>query len=138
MRYLIDTCVFAEYAKPRQTTAVTDWVDDLPYDIVFVSVLTIGEMEKGILRMPPSRRKTSLAAFLEDLIVRVGDHVLDVKTSTVRLWAEMVNDLERRGRPLPIIDSLLAATALEHGLTLVTRNESDFAQTGVKILNLWQ
>lgn len=138
MRYLIDTCVFSEYAKLRRNDAVTEWVDAQAQESTFLSVLTIGEIEKGIVRMPPSKRKTALAVFLDDLIRRFDDHVLNLTTSTVRLWGRMVADLEKRGRVLPVVDSLIAATALEHDLTIVTRNEEDFTPTGVKVLNLWQ
>ncbi len=138
MRYLIDNCVFSEYAKLRRNSAVTDWVESQDQESVFISVLTVGEIEKGIIRMPPSRRKTALEAFLENLIKRFDDHILDLTTSTLRRWALMVGQLEKSGRTLPVIDSLIAATALEHDLTIVTRNEADFEPTGVKILNLWQ
>ncbi len=138
MRYLIDTCVFSEYTKLRRNTAVTDWVDAQEQESVFISVLTVGEIEKGIVRMPPSRRKTALAVFLEDLIRRFDDHVLDVTIPTVRLWGRTLADLENRGCVLPVIDSLIVATALEHDLTIVTRNVADFTPAGVKVLNLWQ
>ena len=138
MRYLIDTCVFSEYTKLRRNTAVTDWVDAQEQESVFISVLTVGEIEKGIVRMPPSRRKTALAVFLEDLIRRFDDHVLDVTIPTVRLWGRTLADLENRGCVLPVIDSLIVATALEHDLTIVTRNVTDFTPAGVKVLNLWQ
>jgi len=138
MQYLLDTCVFAEYTNLRQNRAVTDWVDSQTQESVFISVLTVGEMEKGIIRMPTSRRKTNLEIFLDDLIGRFHDHVLDLTTPTLRRWALLMSDLENRGRILPIIDSLIAATALEHGLTIVTRNEVDFEPTGVKVLNIWR
>lgn len=138
MSYLLDTCVFAEYEKPRRNTSVTDWVDSQSQDSVYLSVLTIGEMEKGIIRMPASQRKTALEFFLNDLIKRFDDHVLDLTTTTSRCWAKLVASSEKDGRTLPIIDSLIAATALEHDLTLVTRNEKDFEKTGVKILNVWK
>jgi tRNA(fMet)-specific endonuclease VapC len=138
MLYLIDTCVFAEYTKLRENKTVTGWVDAQPQESVFISVLTIGEIEKGIVRMPASRRQAQLAEFLENLFARFDDHVLDLTVPIFRRWAQTMAALEKQGRPLPVADSLIAATALEHNLTLVTRNESDFTPTGVKILNLWQ
>jgi predicted nucleic acid-binding protein len=138
MRYLIDTCVFSEYAKLHRNTAVTDWVESQAQESVYISVLTVGEIERGIIRMPPSRRKTALGVFLEDLIKRFDDHVLNLTTATMRRWAKTVSSLEKRGRNLPVIDSLIAATALEYDLTVVTRNEVDFEPTGVKVLNLWR
>lgn len=136
--FLIDTCVFAEYTNTRPHAAVTGWLDSLPYESTFISVLTIGEIEKGILRMAKSRRRRNLELFLEQLLERYAEHVLILDIPTIKRWALLSTDLQARGRPVPIIDSLLAATALECDLTLVTRNERDFADTGVKVLNIWK
>ena len=137
MRYLIDTCVFAEYDKPVPQKSVIDWLDALPQENAYVSVITIGEIQKGITRMPSSRRKKALSDFLKDLIERFDNSVLALTTPTMLRWGRLTADLERKGRKLPVVDSLLAATALEHDLTLVTRNTSDFTPAGVRVLNLW-
>jgi predicted nucleic acid-binding protein len=137
MRYLIDTCVFAEYARPLPQKEVIDGLDALPQENSYVSVITIGEIQKGITRMPSSRRKHALGVFLTDLIERFDEKVLGLTTPTMLRWGRLTADLERVGRTLPVIDSLLAATALEHDLTIVTRNIRDFTPAGVKVLDLW-
>lgn len=138
MNYLIDTCVFSEYKKPYPNQEVLDWLDRQPNESLYVSVLTFGELEKGIIRMPESVRKKNLKIFLVQLIEQFGSRTLDLNIATVRRWAALMASLETKGRPLPMIDSLIAATALENDLTIVTRNEDDFAATGAKVLNIWK
>src|SRR6478735_8225479 len=102
MRYLIDTCVFAEYAKPVPQMDVLDRLDALPQENAYVSVITIGEIQKGITRLPSSRRKTALDGFLKGLIERFDDNVLDLTTPTMLRWGRLTADLERKGRTLPV------------------------------------
>ena len=87
--------------------------------------------------MPLSKRKTNLAAFVDTLIARFDRRILDLDTDALRRWGSMIADLESRGRPIPVIDSLMAATALARDLTLVTRNTQDFVDAGVKIFDPW-
>ncbi len=138
MAFLIDTCVFAEYDKPVPEERVLDWLATLPQEDAYISVITVGEIQKGITRLPSSRKKTSLTRFLDQLIVRFDDHVLPLTGKISRRWGSMAAELELKGLPMPIIDSLIAATALEHDLTLVTRNTRDFQPAGVKTLNVWE
>jgi len=137
VNYLLDTCVLSEYKKPTPAADVLAWLNEASDDSLHISVLTIGEIEKGIFKMPASKRKIDLAAFLKVLISRFDRRIVDLDTAVLRRWGQMIASLESKGRPMPVIDSLMAATALEKNLILVTRNESDFAHTGVKILNLW-
>ena len=138
MNYLIETCVFSEYRKKAPEPKVIDWINGNADESLYLSVLTIGELEKGILRLPDSTRKTDLIEFLETLIIRFDQRVLNLDISVMRKLATLVSDLESKGRVLPIVDSLLAATAIAHDLTIVTRNEGDFIGTNVAILNPWQ
>ena len=138
MNYLIDTCVFSEYQKQSPEPKVIDWINGNADESLYISVLTIGELEKGILRLPGSKRKSDLLEFLETLIIRFDQRVLNLDTSVLRTWANLVSDLESKGRILPIVDSLLAATALARDLTVVTRNEGDFIGTSITILNPWK
>ncbi|MBP6004086.1 MAG: type II toxin-antitoxin system VapC family toxin [Pyrinomonadaceae bacterium] len=138
MNYLLDTCVLSEYRKPAPSAKVLAWVDEQADDSLYISVLTIGELDKGICKMPPSNRKTNLAAFVDALIARFDRRILDLDTETLRRWGEMIADLESKGRPMPVIDSLMAATALARGMTLVTRNEDDFIPAGIRVLNIWE
>ncbi len=138
MNYLIDTCVLSEYKKLKPEPKVIEWLEAQSDDLLFISVLTVGELEKGIVRMPASKRKTDLEVFLETMIARFDRRLITIDTTIMRRWGMMMGNLQKGGRILPIIDSLMAATALEHNLTIVTRNEDDFDLTGVKILNLWR
>ena len=138
MNYLLDTCVLSEFRKPAPSAKVLAWMDEQADDSLYISVLTIGELDKGICRMPPSNRKTNLAAFVDALIARFDRRILNLDTETLRRWGEMIAALESKGRPMPVIDSLMAATALARGMTLVTRNEDDFIPAGIRVLNIWE
>ena len=136
-RYLLDTCVFAEYSRPRPNTKVFEWIDAQEQELQFLSVLTIGEMEKGIARLPSSKRRQSLEEVLNVIVSRFDHRIIQLDIAIARRWGRMVESLELKGRKLPIIDSLMAATALEHDLTIVTQNILDFTDTGVTVLNIW-
>jgi predicted nucleic acid-binding protein len=137
MKNLLDTCVIAEYKKPAPDVKVMNWLAAQIEESLFLSVLTIGEIEKGIARLPASKRKQTLETFLESLVTRFDRRILDLDTRTLRRWGALTAMLEKKGRVLPIVDSLLAATALEHDLTIITRNTGDFAGTGARVLNIW-
>lgn len=104
---------------------------------VFLSVVSIGEITKGVLRLPQGRKRTELADWLETLDREFGGRILDVGRETVRVWGEISALAEARGRILPIADGLIAATAIQHGLRIYTRNVADFDVTGVLVTNPW-
>ena len=139
MRYLLDTNVISELIARRPNWQVVQWVDTLDADSVYLSVITIGELRKGIEKLTDSPRKDTLRAWLtDDLLVRFEGRVLPVDVDVMLAWGELTGRLERTGRPLPAIDSLIAAIAIHHGCSLVTRNEDDFKDTGVTALNPWK
>jgi tRNA(fMet)-specific endonuclease VapC len=137
MKYLLDTCVLSAFLKKQSNEKVIKWFDHQLEESLFVSVLTIGEIRKGVTRLPDSKPKAELAVWLNGVIRRYNGRLLPIGIETANVWADLKAMLELKGRLIPVIDSLLAATALEHDLALVTRNEDDFASTGVKILNIW-
>lgn len=137
MNYLLDTCVFAEYQNKKPNQKIIDWVTSQTEESLFISVLTIGEIEKGIARLPVSKRRTNLSDWLESLIHRFDKRVVPLEAEVMRRWGTLCGTLEERGRVLPVIDSLIAATSLTHNLTIVTRNVDDFSGTGCRILNIW-
>jgi len=137
MKNLLDTCVIAEYQKPAPDAKVMNWLAAQIEESLFLSVLTVGEIEKGIARLPASKRKHSLEMFLTNLVTRFDRRIIYLDTEILRRWGRLTGSLEKKGRVLPIIDSLLAATALEYDLTIVTRNTADFAGTGALVLNIW-
>lgn len=138
MKNLLDRCVIAEYQKPAPDIKVMNWLGSKIEESLFLSVLTVGEIEKGIARLPASKRKNSLEIFLENLVTRFDRRILNLDTLILRRWGRLTGSLERKGRVLPFVDSLLAATALEYNLTIVTRNTADFADTGTTVLNVWE
>ena len=136
-RYLLDTCVFAEYSKPRPNDKVFDWIDAQDQEAQFISVLSIGEMEKGISRLPSSKRRRSLEAVLDSIVNRFDRRIIDLDVAVLRRWGQIIGALESKGRKQPVIDSLIAATALQRDLIIVTNNTHDFADTKAAVLNIW-
>ena len=139
MSYLIDTNVLSELHRKQPDTHVVDWFAERAPQSLFLSVLTLGEIRKGIARLDDSQtdaaRRQSLDDWLEqDLPTFFLGRVLGVDAGVADLWGRMQALV---GRPLPAIDSLLAATALQHKLTMVTRNVKDFADMGVELINPW-
>jgi len=138
VKYLIDTCVISELVKPRPNRAVVGWLRDCDEERLFLSVLTIGELQKGIARLPPSKRRTSLEMWVDqNLRDRFAERTLPVDVEVAERWGQLVADAERRGEPVPAIDSLIAATALTHGLTIITRNTDDMRRCGASVLDPW-
>lgn len=139
MNYLLDTCVVSELISRQPNSQVLDWLRNLPGERIFLSVLTIGEIQRGIKKLPDSNRKQELSEWLKSkLLERFQNRILAIDTEIMLGWGELIADLERQGRILPAVDSILAAQALTFGLQFVTRNEKDFAGTGIQIINPWQ
>ena len=135
MSYLIDTNVISELARPKPAKAVLAWFDSPPSEALNISVLTLGEIRKGIEQMPDGTRREKLRVWLEhDLIEWFGDRVLPIDIAVSDRWGRLVRQM---GRPVPSIDSLLAATALHHELRMVTRNQKDFDYPGLEVVNPW-
>lgn len=138
MRFLLDTCVVSELVARQPDRGVVQWIDSMDEDKLFLSTITIGEIKKGIEKLPTSSRRSALAEWLEDeLLTRFRDRILPIDTPVMLVWGRLTADLEKQGTPMPAIDSLIAATALQGKLNLVTRNEDDFAHCGVAVINPW-
>ena len=138
MSYLLDTCYLSEFVKPQPDPTVVAWGYGASLGELYISALTIGELEKGIGRLPDSARRKQLVAWMEDeLLVRFCDRILAIDCDVARRWGIIQASAACSGAPLPVIDSLIAATALVHNLQVVTRNEADFARTGVQVMNPW-
>lgn len=134
MSYLVDTNVFSEPVKPKPDANVVAWLRANESSL-YVSTITIGEMRRGIERLPSGRRKTQLRAWLVALCDCMKGRVLSFNTSTAHVWGQLKAKWDAAGIVIPSMDSQIAATAQRHQLTVVTRNSSDFARTGVKLLN---
>ena len=115
MIYLLDTCFISEVVAKRPQKQVLDWLDRQPADTLYLSVITMGEIAKGVHKLPPSQRKTSLMQWLErDLPAQFLGRILEIDTQTMLIWGKLVGYLEQQGRVLPVINSLIAAIALRH------------------------
>jgi predicted nucleic acid-binding protein len=137
--FLLDTNVISELIKSKPDSNVLGWIDDTEETILFLSVLTLGEVRNGIERLHPGKRRGRLESWLTvDLRLRFQDRILTVNEAIAERWGALSAIAAKKGRPVPVIDGLLAATALHHDLMLVTRNDTDVTGTGVPTLNPWQ
>lgn len=138
MSYLIDTCCISELVKKEPNPNVVKWFADLDELSMHLSIITFGELRKGIEKLPESKKKKELNRWVkEDLNQRFKNRVLTINIEEVNKWGEILAEAEKHGRPLPAIDSLIAATALVHDLSVVTRNTQDMEGSGVEVINPW-
>ncbi len=135
MSYLVDTNILSELRKREPDAKVVQWFSERPASTLYLSVLTLGELRKGIDAQAESPRKLALLDWLEaELPMFFSGRILPVDNLVADRWGRL---MAQAGRPLPAIDSLLAATALTHGLTLVTRNLRDFQHPDLKVTDPW-
>jgi predicted nucleic acid-binding protein len=138
MSWLLDTCALSEYAKKAPAPEVIAWLDEQDEASLFISVISLGEIEKGILKLRASdrRRSQKLNAWLGKVEQRFAGRVLLLDSAALHVWAQFAAHSELAGQPLPVMDGLLMATAQCHGLTVVTRNVQDFAPYP-QVFNPW-
>ncbi len=138
MRYLLDTCVISELISRQPNQRVVDWIDSVDPAHLYLSVVTIGEIQKGIEKLADSPRKAKLHEWLhQHLLVRFRSAILTLDLDTMLVWGTITGTLARQGNPLPAIDSLIAALTARYDLTLATRNVADFRHTEIRIFNPW-
>lgn len=136
MSYLIDTNAISELARARPDRCVTEWFDRVEPESLHISVLTLGELRKGVESLPAGARKNRIGSWLEmELPAWFEDRVLPIDAGVADVWGRL---LGRIGRPVAAIDSLIAATALRHRFRIVTRNVEDFRFPGLEAVNPWQ
>ena len=136
--FLLDTNVVSELVKPKPDDRVRRWIEETNESILFLSVLTLGEIRNGVQRLRSGRRRGRLESWLQvDLPSRFQDRILPIDSAIAARWGRVSAIAAAKGKPVPVIDGLLAATAIHHNLTLVTRNSSDVSGTGVPTLNPW-
>lgn len=135
MSYLVDTYVISELIKPTPHAAVLAWAKVVPETALYLSVLTLGEIQKGIAKLADPLKQQRLCHWLEqDLPIWFRDRILMIDKEVALCWGNLQAKSERS---LPAIDSLLAATAISHRLTLVTRNSRDFVYPELELINPW-
>ena len=137
--FLLDTNCVSELVRIKPHPRVIEWIESAEEGLLYLSVLTLGEIRKGLASLPPGKRRTRLETWLEvELRARFSSRLLPVDEEVALRWGLLAALANRKGKPLSIIDGLLAATALHHNLTIVTRNIGDFAVTQVPLLNPWE
>ena len=135
MSYLLDTNILSELRRKAPNAGVVEWCSRRPTSTLFLSVLTLGELRKGVERLVDEPRRTRLVDWLEgEVPACFSGRVLDIDAAVADCWGRL---LAKAGRPLPAVDSLLAATAIHHELSLVTRNSRDFELPGLTVINPW-
>ena len=135
MSYLIDTNVLSELRRKTPDANVVKWVNSRPATSLYLSVLTLGELRKGIDSLADAKRRLKLVDWLDTALpLFIAGRILAIDQGVADHWGRL---LAVAGRPLPAIDSLLGATAVHHGLTMVTRNSKDFDNLGLEVLNTW-
>lgn len=138
MSFLLDTNVVSEWVKPRPDPGVARWLEEADEDRVFLSAVTLAELRYGVERMASGRRRKRLDEWLgSELTARFEARILPIDLVVADAWGKITARSEAVGRPLGAIDAFIAATAEVHGLTLVTRNASDFEPTLKAIVNPW-
>jgi predicted nucleic acid-binding protein len=137
--YLLDTNVISEMVKLRPEAKVVSWVQTTSEELLYLSVLTIGEIRKGIDSLPRSNKRGLMESWLaNDLVLRFAGRILQVNLDIAERWGLISARAKIAGAPLAVIDGLMAATALHHNLTFVTRNTKDVRAAGINMLNPWQ
>lgn len=138
MSFLLDTNVVSEWVKPRPNAGVVAWLVETDEDRMFISVVTIAELCRGIERLAAGARRTRLDAWLRDeLLLRFEGRVLPIDAPVADAWGKVVARREAAGRPIGAMDAFIAALAGVHELTLVTRNTADFEGSVQSLVNPW-
>jgi predicted nucleic acid-binding protein len=137
--FLLDTNCISELMRARPDPRVLKWMEAADETLLYLSVLTLGEIRKGVAALPQSKRRTQLETWLEsELQARFSGRLLPIDRSVADRWGLLAAQTKRAGKSLSAIDGLLAATAMHHNLTIVSRNVSDFASTHVPVVNPWE
>lgn len=137
--FLLDTNCISELVRQNPERRVLNWMETANEAMLYLSVLTVGEIRKGLAGLDQGKRRTRLETWLEvDLRARFAGRIVPVDAPVADRWGWLVAEAKRHGKGLSIIDGLLAATALHHNLTMVSRNAADFAHTPVPVLNPWE
>jgi predicted nucleic acid-binding protein len=138
LKYLLDTCVISELIKSKPNENVLNWISSIDESDLFLSVLTIGEIQKGISKLETNDRKKLLHEWVEkQLVPRFIDRLLEINTAIAKEWGNLCGEAKKKGINLPVIDSLLSASARYHKLIVATRNIDDFKKCSAKIINPW-
>lgn len=136
--FLLDTNIPSELTRPQSDPRVEKWLDDVDDELLYLSVVSLGEILKGVTILPPSKRRKELEQWIDGVLRPWFDgRILPVTEGIAERWGTLAGECQTKGRGLAVADGLIAATALEHDLTVVTRNVRDFDGLGVGVFNPW-
>ena len=139
MNYLLDTCVISELIMPKPSSKVIKWLRSCQEESLFLSSLTIGEIQKGISRLPDSRKRKKLQAWLDsELTQRFDRRIIGIDFKVAQKWGEIQASSEMAGLKMPVIDSLVASIGIVYDMAVVTRNTADMKNSGVRLFNPWK
>ena len=138
MKYLLDTCFISELIKKKPNRGVVNWLEDNDEHSLFLSALTLGEIKKGISKLPNSKKKEELGRWLLQLQKRFDDRILSIDSDVSLKWGQIQGELEQNGNSMPSIDALIACTALVHNLIIITRNAKDIKKSKVETIDPWE
>jgi predicted nucleic acid-binding protein len=137
--FLLDTNCISEVVRLRPEPRVMAWIEAAEESLLYLSVLTLGEIRKGVAALPQGKRRSRLETWLEvELQARFSGRILSIDAAVADRWGLLAANAKAKGRPLSTIDGLLAATAIHHNLTIVSRNVSDLTNTQVPVVNPWE
>lgn len=138
MRFLLDTNLISEVRHPKGDEAVKNRLARLDPEVIFISSIVFAELTKGVLRLPNGKKKRELANWLARLEAVYGDRILPFDRETARVCGKLIADCESKGIRVGLSNAQIAATGIQHGLVVVTRNVKDFAATGAQLWNIWE
>lgn len=137
MRFLLDTNVLSELRKPEPSQQVINWISDISNKHLFISVITLGELNNGISKLPSGRKKNELISWFDKVQQSFQYQIFPISNEIAMKWGELTATASKEGLTLPSIDGLIAATAFVHGAILITRNTKDFKSVPIQVLNPW-
>ena len=137
MRILLDTCILSELRRPNCDEMLRKYILNIPDENLFVSVISIAEIIKGVSLLNDSKKKQELQSWVYSLERFYEDRIKNIDYETAQIWGEMTATAQKRGVVIPAIDGLIASSARRHGLHMMTRNISDFEHTGVMLVQPW-
>lgn len=138
MRYLLDTCVLSELVKSTPDAHVIRWFEARKAHELCISAMTWGELQRGVTKLPESKRRSELTLWLQQLETGFEDRILAFDKIVSRVWVHMTAQAETQGKSMAAFDSIIAATARAHDCKLVSRNVRDFVNDGIDVINPWQ
>jgi predicted nucleic acid-binding protein len=137
--FLLDTNCISEVVSIQPDPRVLAWLDAADETTLYLSALTLGEIRKGIVTLAEGRRRAQLEVWLEiSLRNRFAGRILPVDAAVADRWGMLASEMKRKGKPMPTVDAMIAATAIHHNLTVVSRNVDDFKNAGVSLVNPWE